>query len=555
MQEIRDDKRHVGLAAALMLLNNERFAVSLFLVILLAVGVAVFDDYGATYDEGYCMDRGRLSWEYVFRGKEGLSSYVYPYHSTLFELPAYGLEMLLGLAGREALLLRHLLIFASFYAGVCLFYLLGRRHLKSWRLSLLSCALLALTPAIFSHAFNNSKDIPFLSASIGGLLTLSLYLERRSAKRALVHAIATAVMIDLRLMGLLMPLLTVLASVTYVRIDRPRRLLALSAIYLSVTAALVVAFWPLLWEDPVGRFGEALRVMSRYEAENVDILFLGQAVKTTELPWYYAPVWILVSAPLAIVAGMILRFASLGVAAARRCRDGVLRCLGLQEALLILWFTLPVAAMWLLGSVSYNGWRHFFYIYPACVLVSVKGLADAAASLVSLGRNGKAVAALLFLLVASDLGGVLWFMAENHPHEGTYLNLLAGRTMAEAAGRFPLTYWGGEYKTAFERILESDGRGGITVSIDANYTPAARLNKILLGEDAKRIRVVGYDPKADYVVLIMEEYNPWRLCIPPGFKASYSLDIRGARIMRVYGRCGREDVCPRKPVCGRLSLP
>lgn len=37
--------------------GTEALAVSPFFVLLLVAGVIVLDDYGATYDEGYCMAR------------------------------------------------------------------------------------------------------------------------------------------------------------------------------------------------------------------------------------------------------------------------------------------------------------------------------------------------------------------------------------------------------------------------------------------------------------------------------------------------------------------
>lgn len=57
MQTLQADERPLSLPVSTGLSGTEALAVSPFFVLLLVAGVIVLDDYGATYDEGYCMAR------------------------------------------------------------------------------------------------------------------------------------------------------------------------------------------------------------------------------------------------------------------------------------------------------------------------------------------------------------------------------------------------------------------------------------------------------------------------------------------------------------------
>jgi hypothetical protein len=73
----------------------------------------------------------------------------------------------------------------------------------------LGAALLVFSPRIFAEAFHNYKDLVFMNLFAVGAYTLTRLLRRPTAKRAAVHALVTALATDVRIMGLLLPVLTV----------------------------------------------------------------------------------------------------------------------------------------------------------------------------------------------------------------------------------------------------------------------------------------------------------------------------------------------------------
>ena len=67
---------------------------------------------------------------------------------------------------------RHQLTFAFFAFSVFIFFLIGKKIFKDWKIGLLGSLFLIISPRIFAHSFYNPKDIPFLSAYIIAIYTL-----------------------------------------------------------------------------------------------------------------------------------------------------------------------------------------------------------------------------------------------------------------------------------------------------------------------------------------------------------------------------------------------
>ena len=531
---------------------KEKAILPLFFISLLGLGTLLYGDYPVAYDETLCRDRGRLGWGYVTEGKPGLLSYVYRYHSTLFEIPAYGLEKVLGFSGSNAMLFRHFLIFLSFYVGVALFFTLCKRHYNSWGAGLVCCLLLVLSPRIFGSAFYNSKDIPFMTVSIAGLLTLFWLLERVDSKRILAHSLVTAAMIDLRLMALVMPVLTVLSVSLTANSPRLKNRLLLCTLYLISTSAFVILMWPLLWTDPAGHFLEALTLMSHYPPKDFQ-LYNGVHYNTNDFPWHYIPVWITITTPLTYTIGFLAFVLPFIVGAVINLKRVLIQRKKIRETILLAWITVPIIAWIVLGSTTYSTWRHFFYIYPAFVLLTFQGLEN----IIRGGRVLTGDASYALIIVMAVLSADLWttanFMVRNHPYEQFYFNRLAGENMSVIQKMYTITYWRVANKDALEYVLSHDNRGSIPVYF--NLKQSVPLNVQLIGKDADRIKVVDNVINSDYSVIevsdMFEQY-----CRTKGFMEVHSLEIDGVSVMKVYHRCDQNrSICPQKKSCVRDSLP
>ena len=204
--------------------GRSRIAVLLFFTIYLILGLVAYKDYGISWDEPSSRERGIRSLKYIMKGDPELINADWMYHhGAAFETSLVAVEAVLGLTRdlRSVYLTRHLLTFLLFYTSVVFFYFLGKRTLHSWQAGLLGCAFLVLSPRIFAHSFYNPKDVPFLSLFIISLYSMVVFLDRKRWLHATLHGVACALLIDVRVVGAAIPMLTLgLLGFDYLRAAR-----------------------------------------------------------------------------------------------------------------------------------------------------------------------------------------------------------------------------------------------------------------------------------------------------------------------------------------------
>jgi hypothetical protein len=283
--------------------------------------------------------------------------------------------------------------------------------------------------------------------------------------------------------------------------------------------------------------------MSRYDVYGKATLYLGQFVSTSELPWHYLPVWIAISTPLIVLAGLLIgipagirQHGEKLIRAVRSGRGGLAETASNADAMPWLavsaWLVVPIVAAFLFQSVMYSGWRHLYFIYPPLVLLAVYGLRVLhgwIAKRLGPGRDWAARAAT-FLILAIGLAGPLSFTLRYPLHGYVYFNGLAGNP-ASLRQRFPLDYWGLSYKQAIDYILAHDPRDSIRIySAD---TPG--LNYIYGGLDPQsRSRVVVAQDQDDDIDYFIGDFAYH----PDDYFSSrseyFSISVRGVKIIVVY---------------------
>ncbi len=528
--------------------------MSVFLGLLVLLGLALHRDYGMSWDEPSDRLNAFVSAKYValrlapalarrqprLADVPDLRQYRDADHGVLFMLPWVALEALWpGSDPAEWAYRRHLAGFLLFVAGVWAVYRLGRARLGSWRWGLVGAGLLVLSPRIFAEAFYNYKDIVFLSLFALGMLTLTRLLRRPTAGRALLHALATAAAIDVRTMGVLLPLLTLGFGALEMGC-RPGRLWAFAraaALYLPVAAGLVVLGWPYLWESPVGHFLAALRSFGHY-SKPLEVFYLGRFVSVQALAWHYAPVWLLITTPLPYVALFGAGLVALGRAAWQMGLSRWLRRTTARRDLLVLaWFFGPLLGVMLLHSAIYDGWRHLYFVYPAFVLIAGQGLRAVWRawrrwrSPAAPWPTGARSAGVVLALVALGTVQVAWRIAAGHPFQYAYFSFLPGKTIEQ---NFERDYWGLSVKQGLQWLLAHDPRPVLTVVMDERTAVTLLINqKMLPPADRARLRIVP-PAEAEYYFTIYR----WH---PRPYPASmgrpvHTIRVGGAAILTVLRR-------------------
>jgi hypothetical protein len=439
--------------------------VALFFVIYGALALLVIKDYGVSADEMTQRAIGQtslyyvahvLNWGFLLGSTPRLSNPESLFlvlrdrdYGVAFEFPAELLIRIFDISDSSAYLFRHYLTFIIFFIAVYFFYRLARDRFKSVSWGLLGTLLLVLSPRFFGDSFFNNKDIVFASFYIIGTYTLVQLLVRPTIAKAALHALACALAIDTRIVGVVLPAITVATFLAYSFSQNQLNLrrLGVLSLYLILLALLVIGFWPWLWANPVEHFFTAFKNMAHFR-HGADMVFFGDIISARNLPWYYIPVWISITTPIFYLVLMGLGLGALTLNIWRTRVWAPLSWSLVQDSLFAMLSLGPLFAVIVLHSILYNGWRQMYFIYAPLLLIALLGcktLWDFSAPHRYL-RYG--IAALLIV----SLSHTGYWMIRYHPHQYLYFNILAGKF----AQRFDIDYGGASYQALLEKILRQD---------------------------------------------------------------------------------------------------
>lgn len=510
----------------------------LLAITAVVIGIFLYRDYGISWDEPISRENGLINLNYVLdrwsiwvfnndselaKFKIDLNEYRDRDYGVAFELPVALLERALGFEdSREIFMFRHLMTYLVFVAGLLATYRLAERRFGDWRIGLLAAAVLLLSPRIFAESFYNSKDIVFM-ALIAVAMNLSVaFALRPTLATAGLAALATAIAIDVRIMAvILLPATLTLVLLRSTRRDlRYGAVLAAVCVYAVGLVVAVIAFWPWLWEAPFARFAEAFNNMSRFRWE-ASLLYMGESIKATELPWHYIPVYITITTPILytvlFVAGV---FASVWRIVANRFK------INDDESMQDLFFGLvmcPIVAVIALKSVVYDGWRHMYFIYPAFVLVGVGGA-------VFLWRTlqGAVLRGAFAIAFGLSLVHTAGWIARAHPFQNNYFNALVG---SDWKSKFEVDYWGVANRHVLENLVKIDPGRPIRVKA-VSLTPLQ--TSLLILTPAQRALVTLSDSMdADYI-LTNYRNNRTDYGASGEYVIAYELRIDGEIIVSAY---------------------
>lgn len=458
-------------------LFSERWISSISLILLALLGLWLFWDYGISTDEAQQRLIGQTSLKYLTELLEqwgsinGATNAKSPSdvflgfrdsdYGVAFELPAELFIKLLGISSNtSAYYFRHALTFLIFLGAVVSIYSLAKIRYSSWKWGWLAAAFLVLTPRIFGDSFFNDKDLVFLSFFSIAFFTLVRFLIKPTWQAALWHALACGVAIDIRIMAIILPVATIVVSVLLI-IKNPseiRKRSYLLILFLVALAPVVLIFWPWLWSDPINHLIQAFSNMSKFRWGG-QMIFMGEVINSEPLPWYYIPVWIGVTTPI-VYLYLFVTGAWITSKNFFKSKWALWRNLDeLQDTLTLGLAISPILAVVLLDSVLYNGWRHLYFIYPAFILVSLRGLYG----ILSWAKGKKLIwdSLIKLVIILSLIANSIW-MIRNHPYQYLYFNYLAGNWVKT----FDVDYWGVAYRRPLEKILKNNPDQIVTIFND-----------------------------------------------------------------------------------------
>jgi hypothetical protein len=559
-------------------IKNRRQVVGIFFLAWVLIGLCLYQQYGISLDERVERQNGMVSLIHIgnqfgisaIQNNASLDAFRHfsleTYHDRIFGVffsvtSAFFERVVFNIGdswNEQAIFqFRHLETFLICVLGGYALFRLSERRFGDWRIGLLTLSFFILSPRFFGESFYNNKDLIFSSFFFISLNASIALLTKPTWLWAIGAGIAGGITVDIRVSGFILPAITLTLILVQLLQGQIRfyKLLTTISIYLVSLFAIVIAFWPWLWPDPVSRLLEAIQAFSRFTRSDTPMLFMGQQIRSTNLPWFYLPVWIAITTP-------VLYIGLFGVGAAhfliqyfntlfKNLKHFRLRLWSSPEQMQDLVFMsvaiLPVLGIIVLNSVAYDGWRHVYFIYPAFLLIATQGWVVAW----RLAKQHKPFFSkvLIGILTISFISTSVWIIRA-HPLQNVYFNVLARTPWKD---HYELDYWAVSSRQALEYIAKHDDRPLIKVNMGSIIFFDEAL-KILKPSDTARFIEAEWEGNADY---ILTNYRPNPINYRPtftdfkgetsGFMLWHEVKVDGQTIAAIYRRRGDLPIV-RKPL-------
>ncbi len=442
--------------------------VTLFFASLLGVGLSVYKDYGISTDESADYTRGKISYIRMRGGSLAEFEEACSHYNHLCEYPPFFSMVLFRAAPfgdwYNILYTRHLVTFLFFAFSVFVFYLLGKKSFKDWKIGLLGALFLVLSPRIFASSFFNPKDIPFLSAYIIAMYTMLLFVQKKNWWTAILHGLSVGMAISIRIPGVILLPITALYYFFDLFLSRQLswksvfKMVGLGVLLGTICAVFIYAFFPTLYPDPINNFINSYKLMSDYTWSNYH-LFMGSDIQDV-LPWYYSIVWFSIGSPIFYVILFWFGTAILWIRSIKnRSRASYLNLL--PTYIIGACGVLPIISIIIGKSVVYTDNRQMYFCYPALLIISLFGIN---ALIQWLKQKTRFWQITTIIVLLAGLANPVYFMIRYHPFQNVYFNVLAGSKMSVVKERFGFDGWSLSNKQGLEYLLSKIPEGKIRVS-------------------------------------------------------------------------------------------
>ncbi|MFN0049017.1 MAG: glycosyltransferase family 39 protein [Cytophagales bacterium] len=440
------------------------------------VGIGIYKDYGFSHDEQAERNKGKIYLKYVFQKINLTQTHFYQknlqeltnlhefhdrYQGPVINIFLACVEYIFKIQDTEYIFqVRHLFTFLLYFLGcLALYGLLKLKYPGQIGVQCIGLLFYILTPRFFAEGFYNSKDVILYSFMMISIYFTYRYLKFNKNSDLVWLALSTAICIDIRIIGItLVPLTFALIGFSN-GIKNVKKLTAQLSVYLFTLIALVLLFWPLMWERPLIYFYEAFQTM-RQIFWGGKVLYLGNyyQIPSDQFPWHYVFVWIGVTMPIVVF--------SLGIFKLLHFFGTLFKLKTWNydhsfDSFLIILFALPIFSVIFLNAIIYDSWRHLYYVYAPLLVLGIGGF-DTIQSLVSTNIRLKQ---LVFGAVLANCLLLFVNIVQMHPYQNVYFNVLAGKNIRHT---FEMDYWRLSYAKALNYIAKTDTSKQIRVFINGN---------------------------------------------------------------------------------------
>ena len=333
--------------------------------------------------------------------------------------------------------LRHVWNFCLYFLGLICFGTLLKLHGRRGDVVFFTILIHIATPRLFGDVFYNDRDVLLISLLWVSLLCFEFFTRKPGLLTALLCGFSFALTINTRYFGLvliLLPLIWLLVA------DQKGK--GWTALLLGFTVLFFYIITPVFWGNFLSEFAAAFWLFSsgRQRTQETNCLstqlFFGKPVSECDLPFWYLPLWMLISTP--IIPQLLTAY---GLTRSFRTKPDAM------DRFMRAFLCLGVAAVMVIRPVQYNGWRHMYFFYVPFFWFAAYGLNAL------LSRSRRSFQLILIygaVLLSTGLTGAN--MACLHPYEYIYLNpAFSGKSTA-----FVRDYWRLSTTECLEWLVEKE---------------------------------------------------------------------------------------------------
>lgn len=511
--------------------------IYLFFLIYFLIGLCIFKDYGISTDEPFERSTMYVNLSYILNqfGREpmnvpALETYEDKYYGMVLQMPTIFFEV--GDMGLQFIYrCRHIYTFIICFIGYIAFFSLCKKIFNSNILGLLGAIMVGLYPRFFAEQFYNIKDMIFVSVfMISMWATERLVTSKFSYKWIVLFSIICAITTNVRIFGVIFIVFAImymwfsyiLEKIYKMKIYNLtwRKVLFSSIVMVGIYMMLWVVLLPGTWENPIHNILEMFMDFSNYDWHG-KIVFMGEVIGGNQLPWYYIPIWLLISIPVWYIAcffitgGIVVYNIILQI----KKKKNILLNLFFEYKFLT-WCTLLFMVPWVgivaIKATMYNAWRHCYFLLPPIVMFILYGIQF----IIINGKLRYKIFLFLFIIV-----GIVFqseWICTNHPFEMVYFNEIGRKYGAD----FDRDYWHLSELQAYQYIAENDNSENITIDSSGN-----QLFMNMLDDEARARIEISEDP-----TYYIETYRGkvGNECKKEGYEEVYSIIVDHFKVASIF---------------------
>tara|TARA_B100002003_G_scaffold155012_1_gene143751 strand:+ start:384 stop:2048 length:1665 start_codon:yes stop_codon:yes gene_type:complete len=494
------------------------------------LGTFVHDDYGISWEEDSHRLNGQINIRYIekFIDEFSISKFLNnelpsldavrwtevdrmfddppnsKHYGSIFDVSVEYINGLIQFSDvKDFFIFKHFVNFCVFFIASIFFFDLVSTRFGDWRIGLFGSLVLILSPRIFANSFYNMKDLIFMSLFIIAMNTGSKYLINPNLKNIFLFSITSALLVDIRSIGILLPTLIIfLTALQYFHKSISfRNLFTNTSLLIFLISLFTIIFWPRLWEAPYSNFVSSL-VYYMNQTTILKNFYLGEYVGTNDLPWHYLSIWIIITTPTLYVIlfffgffFMLKRFLKRlkKIDVSKKNYNNLWK--GKKELLDLFFLGLflgPFLSIVIADSRLSDAWRHAYFLYPPLLMIAIYGFYQ-----LNIILNKKKIKKyFLFIILLFPLSTFFWMIKE-HPFQNVYFNYLASKNPDKY---FELDYLGLSNREILERLLKKDPKDIIKIWISSHTPLHTTINYMIDKKNRARIKTVKNIEESDYIL-------------------------------------------------------